>query len=335
MTNAPDTVAIAFVRGMVSGPRLTPADRDRALREVGIAPALLDEPSARVTLDRYVALFARLMDDLDDEFLGFLSRPMKRGTLALLMRAMLGATTLAHALRRFAGALRVLQDDLELVSVRDGDLAGVQLVYRDARVAEALFLHELQLRVFFRVLAWVHGDRLKPARFDFAFPAPAHAAEYERVFPGTVRFDAPRSTVWFDAEHLDAPMLRDEPALKTFLDQAPRIVIVPRRADHTTIARVRAHLQGARPAWPDLAATAGALHWSASTLQRRLSNEGTTFQALKDGLRRDLAIQRLSTSTTSLAHLADELGFADAPAFQRAFKAWTGSPPGMYRKAAS
>src|SRR5207245_70477 len=73
------------------------------------------------------------------------------------------------------------------------------------------------------------------------------------------------------------------------------------------------------------------LHMSTSTLQRHLALEGTSFRALKDDLRRDLAIVRLNTSEVPLAALAAELGFADGPAFQRAFKTWTGSAPGSYR----
>ncbi|RYF31488.1 MAG: AraC family transcriptional regulator, partial [Comamonadaceae bacterium] len=74
------------------------------------------------------------------------------------------------------------------------------------------------------------------------------------------------------------------------------------------------------------------LRMSASTVQRRLAAEGTSFQSLKDELRRDLAIVRLNSSTVPLAQLAYELGFADSPAFQRAFKGWTGSAAGAYRK---
>jgi AraC-like DNA-binding protein len=70
---------------------------------------------------------------------------------------------------------------------------------------------------------------------------------------------------------------------------------------------------------------------STSTLQRHLATEGTSYQALKDLLRRDLAIVRLGTSTAPVAVIAGELGFADSAAFQRAFKSWTGSPPGSYR----
>ncbi|MDN6888112.1 AraC family transcriptional regulator, partial [Variovorax sp. CAN2819] len=81
-----------------------------------------------------------------------------------------------------------------------------------------------------------------------------------------------------------------------------------------------------------LATTADVLHMSVSTLQRHLATEGTSFQALKDQLRRDLAIVRLNTSTVPLAALAEELGFADSAAFQRAFKTWTGGAPGSYRR---
>ena len=78
-----DTVSIAFVRGMLSGV----GGAGRAwLAGVGIEPSLIEEPSSRVTVDQYVALFAYLMERRDDEFLGFLSRPLRRGTLAVLLR---------------------------------------------------------------------------------------------------------------------------------------------------------------------------------------------------------------------------------------------------------
>jgi len=67
-------------------------------------------------------------------------------------------------------------------------------------------------------------------------------------------------------------------------------------------------------------------------LQKRLAADGTSYQALKDVLRRYLAIVRLHTSSVPLVALADELGFADSAAFQRAFKHWTGSAPGAYRR---
>ncbi len=325
----PDTVSIAFVRGMLSG---VGGDGRTWLAAAGIAPSLFDEPSSRVTVDQYVALFAHLMESRDDEFLGFLSRPLRRGTLALLLRSVLGAKDLGQALRRLAATFRLLQDDVRIVPLADGALAGIGLAFENPVVVARPFLHELQLRVFWRVSDWLYGGRLKAARFDFAFAAPPHAVEYAKVFPGDVRFDAAQSAVWFAATDLAEPMLRDDTALRTFLASAPGIVVMPQRNAHTTSARVRGYLQRTRPVWPDLAATADALHLSTSTLQRRLAAEGLSFQVLKDQLRRDLAIVRLSTTTDSLAVLAMDLGFADSPAFQRAFKHWTGSAAGAYRR---
>jgi AraC-like DNA-binding protein len=74
------------------------------------------------------------------------------------------------------------------------------------------------------------------------------------------------------------------------------------------------------------------LHTTASTLRRRLDEEGQPYQSIKDELRRDLAINYLSRSRDSVMDVAIALGFADPSAFHRAFKKWTGANPGEYRQ---
>ena len=66
------------------------------------------------------------------------------------------------------------------------------------------------------------------------------------------------------------------------------------------------------------------LHMTTPTLHRRLREEGTSFQQLKDGARRDAAIQLIRKGTQSGAQLAELTGFSDASTFHRAFKKWTG-----------
>lgn len=86
------------------------------------------------------------------------------------------------------------------------------------------------------------------------------------------------------------------------------------------------------PQWPSLEEVAEKLGTSPSSLQRHLAAQHTSAQWLKDDLRRDLAISRLSTSRVSLVQLASELGFSDSPTFQRAFKRWTGKNCRAYRR---
>lgn len=332
MPSPPVTIPITFVHGMLSGVQSRGLSCDVFLQDAGIAPDLLGQAGARVTAEQYVALFRSLVERCNDDMLGFLSRPLKRGSLALVVRSALGATTIEAAMRRTARTFGLLQDEVVLEPVRDGALAGWALRFTDPRVVRPIFLQELLLRVFWRLLAWLAGGKLPAARFDFAFDRPPYAGSYDKIFPAPLQFGREQSALWFDAALLQNPVRRDEAAMRAFLADAQLYVVVPRRGDDVVSERVRSHLQQARPVWPDLAATADALSMSASTLQRRLALEGLSFQALKDELRRDMAIVRLSTSTVPLAAVAAELGFADNAAFQRAFKHWTGSAPGAYRR---
>jgi len=52
--------------------------------------------------------------------------------------------------------------------------------------------------------------------------------------------------------------------------------------------------------------------------------------AIKDSLRRDMAIEQLCHSQRSILDIALELGFAETSAFYRAFKSWTGTLPGSW-----
>lgn len=330
---SPATVPIAFVNGMLAGVSARGEDVAVYLQDAGIAPPLLRQPAARITATQYAALFRSLTERRDDDFMGFLSRPLRRGSLALMARAAISARTLDVAMRRAAHTLGLLQDDVRLEAVAEGAMAGWSLRLTDPAVPRPNFLHELLLRVFWRLLAWLAGGRLPASRFDFAFPIPPYAGGYGAIFPALLRFGCERSAFWFDAAQLRNPVRRDERALQAFLANAQENVIVPRRGGDAISARVRAHLQQTQPEWPGLAACAQALHLSAATLQRHLAQDGTTFQALKDELRRDLAIHRLNTSPVPLSVLAGELGFADSASFQRAFKSWTGSAPGPYRRA--
>ncbi|MBS0446014.1 MAG: AraC family transcriptional regulator [Proteobacteria bacterium] len=324
---------MAFVQGMLAGVQARGESCERFLVDAGIAAGLMGQAAARVTADQYSTLFRLLIERREDECLGFLSRPLKLGSFALMARSALGAPNVETAIRRVAHVFRLLQDDvvLEQMTADDG-LAGLALRFCNASIAQPVFLHEMLLRVFWRLIAWLGGGRLPAARFDFAFESPDHAGSYGQVFPAQLRFGCPRSAVWFDAGRLRGAIRRDETALRAFLADAQTHVILPRRSDDIASTRVRSHLQAVQPAWPDLAATARSLNMSTATLQRHLASERTSFQSLKDELRRDIAIVRLNTSGVPLAELALDLGFSDSAAFQRAFKAWTGSAPGSYRR---
>ncbi len=72
-------------------------------------------------------------------------------------------------------------------------------------------------------------------------------------------------------------------------------------------------------------------HLHPKTLQRRLADEGTTFAALVDQVRKDTADRYLRTTGISLSHLARELGYAEQSVLTRSCKRWFGTGPAAYR----
>jgi AraC-like DNA-binding protein len=93
--------------------------------------------------------------------------------------------------------------------------------------------------------------------------------------------------------------------------------------------RVLAHLRAKRSV-ADVDTIAAEMHVSARTLQRRLAAEHTTFSAVADRARRDLAVE-LVDGDAPLERVAAAVGFADASVLVRAFRRWTGRRPGEHR----
>jgi len=73
------------------------------------------------------------------------------------------------------------------------------------------------------------------------------------------------------------------------------------------------------------------LDMSARTLRRHLAEEGTSYEKLLDGLRKDLAEHYLHELELGIDDVAVLLGFSEARAFRRAFRRWNGLSPAQFR----
>ena len=332
---SPSTVAIGFVRGILSGVPRAGLSPDTLLEHAEIATSLLHQRDARVPVARYAALYRLINESLDDEGFALFSRPLRRGSFEFLCRAALSATTLEQALERVARFLHVVQDNLDVELETSGRAAVVVISEEQALPvgpAGRVFAHEWLLRMIHGLAAWMVAHPLPLDEVAFPYPPPLHAADYELVFAPRYTFDAPRLEARFPAEWLALPVRRDEAALTLFLADAPASITTLYRRDRALAPRVREHLRAALPEQLTLPALARRLFLSPRTLHRRLEDEGTSFRAIKDGLRRELAIEWLSKTQRPLSRIGADLGFADGAAFYRAFTAWTGSGPRDYRK---
>lgn len=329
--SASSTVPMSFVHSLLRGTPLAPAAQADALSRAGVSPALLGADTARVTTEQFAALYQLLARELDDELPGMFSRPVRAGAFKFLCLSLMESANLQTALFRFTRFFHLVLDDFAIELTRQGGLVRMALIPQTPAAPANTFGQEIMLKLIHGVASWLTGHRMVMARVDCAYPRPRHASEYGFLYPGPVHFDQPLSALHFEASQLAAPIRQDRRSLSTFLARAPGDWLFVSFKEHPTSQRVRELLRARLSQPPTAGAVAAELHLSLRTLTRRLADEGTTFQSLKDELRRDTAIHRLTTGDTPIAAIGQEVGFEDPNTFHRAFRNWTGSTPGAYR----
>lgn len=157
------------------------------------------------------------------------------------------------------------------------------------------------------------------------------APAYEAYF-GVPVTDAPLATLVFSAEDIERPFLTENHKMWLFFEPTlrQRLADLDRTASMTE--RVRSTLLETLPAGEvSMQVISRKLAVSARTLQRRLQDEGTSFQQTLDTLRESLAYHYLRNTTMSSAEISFLLGFDDSNSFARAFHSWTEKTPQKVR----
>lgn len=274
------------------------------------------------------------MQQLDDEALGWFSRPLPWGSYGMLARASLSAPTLGVALKRWCRHHGLLTRDITLSLQSTGDQARITLVEHrppggDGAMRE--FCHVSVLRNIHGLACWLVDSRIPLQGASFTFAAPVHIDAYAVLFDGPVRFGAEQTGIRLDARYLSLPIKRDEAAMNQMLQRALPLQVRPYRRDRLLVQRVRQLLTTRPQETRNADDLAGLLNTSARSLHRQLKEEGATLQALKDEVRRDRALALLQRSARPVKQVADAAGFQNEKSFIRAFKGWTGMTPGEWR----
>ncbi len=330
------SISIAFVREAAQSLARRGLDPGPFLVRSGIPPALLAADFARVTPESFGKLWLDIAAALDDEFFGLDARRMKVGSFTTLCLLCLGAGDLREVLRRMCRCFKLLLDDTQVKLRLDRSGAALIATSRpDLAEDIARYAHETLLVMAHGLMCWLVGRRVPVRRAQFAYVRPAWWREYHAVFCPELHFGAADTRLLIGARWLEAPVVQDRASARAFLRGAPANFILKYRGEQSLAARVRRRLRSLPPeSWPAQEALARELRLGASTLHRKLEREGTSFRAIKETLRRDLAIRQLTESAMSVGEIAAAVGFAEPSAFRRAFRQWTGLPPGAFRMAA-
>ncbi|WP_273826155.1 AraC family transcriptional regulator [Pseudomonas asplenii] len=326
-----DTISIHLVREALLQSCVPGVATEEVLDKVGIDPQLLQRPEARVPASDYARLWRLLARRNDDEFFGMDPRKLRAGSFAYLSRMGMAQPTVRAGLESVLAFLSLMFERLAAQLVTQQSLAEIVLAEPEGE-ARRPFTYFTYWMIVHGVACWLAGRRIPILAIELRCDEPDYCDDYRVMFSENLRFARPRTRMILAADCLDLPIKRSHQELQRFLGHAPANILVKYRDAQSFSSRIRHDLrQLPAQQWPETEALALRLCMSASTLRRRLAEEGQTYQGLKDSVRKELAIAWLAEPTISFGEIATRLGFADISSFYKAFRKWSGSNPGHYR----
>lgn len=335
MSTAPEpiTVSATVLQQMFLYLRSLQVDCDAFLRSLGVDPATVTAPDARIPNATYLYIQDAAAEYVGDPCFGLhMGEYAEAGSWSILGYMMMNCRTLGEAAEKSARYSRIIGN---LIEAR-AELAGsrLRLVYFTPPHAPEMSRHcfESAFASSVRMMRSLTGQPISPLAVTFTYAEPACPDEYRRVFGCPVTFEEADNSLTFALEVGNTPILMANPMLlahfehyaEDFLAQMQRPEEVTRTVTRIILARLDDETLSIDTVAREMAV-------SVRTLQNRLEAEGVVFSDLLRDIRRQLAQKYLCENYT-VEQITYLLGFSEPSVFRKAFKKWSGVTPREYRQ---
>jgi AraC-like DNA-binding protein len=334
VASAPEgTVSMRVARSLLQSVEHAGCSVQPLLRAAQVDPRELEDPEARLPRAKIYRLCELAIEVTRDPALG-LHWAERLGETAFvpISHLLAHSPSLRHGFEALQRFYPLLSDQLNFKVLEQHDKVTVHIP-RLLGVSPPMqqFLAEVTTAGLFRVIRHL-SVHVRPDCVRFDYVAPAHQAEYTRVFEGNVLFAQPFTGIVLDCAIMDAPAPHKDADVLEALEALGerRLLDITQRAPYAL--RVREFL--VREGWcqqADMKVAARALNLSVRSLRRRLLAEGKAYNEIADEALAIVAKHLLRDKQRSIKEAAHEMGFSDTSTFHRAFKRWTGTTPSAYR----
>ena len=305
----------------------------RLLRQAGIDPAALRQLTAFISFEALTDLLERSAVQLRSPDFGLrLAERQDIGILGTLAVAMRYSATVGEAMQCASKYLEVYNAALAF-TIKTGEPRGeARLEFRLlsehntgwAQTAE----HGIGLT--WRIMTLLSEGRCRLRQVWLPHAAVASEAMYRARFNAPLVFGADQAALAVAEADLELPISE---SLQELHDVATRYLDSQLSGGRVTLTvQVREAVEALLGTGTcSQHEVARALDMHPRTLQRRVRDEGTTFEAIKDVARRDLAEQYLSQPGLPLTQITALLGYSEQSAFGRSCRRWFDLTPRQER----
>lgn len=310
---------------------------DGLLAQAGIAPEALACPGGVIRYRSMIDLFEASAAHLRCPDFGLrMARQTGAGVSLLgpLEVAMRNSHTLGAAYDYCSRHIHIYSPAVH-ISVEHDDYGGRDYLHFDIvldgvpRVQQAV---EHAMALTYNTARTLSDNQARPSEIWLSHGPLACVDNYRQFFGVPLRFGMPYNAMFFSTGDLTQPVRRrDEQIYASVLNYIQRECPPPRAlAKQLRCMLVRMLASGGGTQ----AAIADALALHPRTFQRRLQEEGTTFEAVVDNVRREVALRSLADERISLGQITERLGYSEASVLTRSCHRWFSCSPRELRRAA-
>jgi AraC-like DNA-binding protein len=299
------------------------------LVKAGISLLKTGEEPKRVGAESQVRFLEIAAEALGDSALGLhLAQHFDLRECGMLYYVLASSPNLGEAIRNLARYLAVSNESISLDLLERPKDAVLAANYRIPRHNDRLFA-EYGYAVILRACRQLADRHFSPTTVTFIHSRNTNKAEFDRFYGCRVKFNAAADTMVLPAELLSTAILTSDKYLLQILRGACEEVLAKRgKISGTMRAKVENEIVQLLPhGKAQVEKVASNLGMSHRTLARRLSEEGTSYAAILNDLRRDLSTRYLKDPALSLNQIAWLLGYSMVTSLNHAFRRWTGSSP--------
>lgn len=335
MSNVSPSHDAVWVRQLAAELKLKGHPVKRLLAQAGLEARALNAEGARIPFDKYSAFFELAAEATGDDCLGlhFGSTRDVRDT-GLIGYVGLSSATVVDVINNLSRYRQVFSDAVEIETSELEESGRLRWGFRISASRRSIQASEFSAVNLLDGLRQMTGRNLTPELVSLAHPRNRRIKEFKRFFGCPVNFGRHENVIEFKLSDLHVPILTADSRLLAIL-RAHCEEVLSRRSEQTPSLEERVErliadrltLGGAR-----LESVATELGMSPRTLSRRLTEQGTTFNATLDGLRKELALRFLQDSNLVLTEITFLLGYTEISTFSHAFKRWTGKSPAAFRR---
>lgn len=305
-----------------------------AFSEVGLDYALLNQAGARYPDEAIARLWLILIDRVEDQCVGLrIAEYWHPTALHALGFAWMASETLKEAFERLIRYNQFVSEsqDYELRETDSTFRFVIHPAAEDYPFPDADY--DANFSVLYDMCRSVYGEDFSLMRVDLRRARPNCAEKFKERFKAPVVFGAEENIIYISRNVALKPLPTANADLARINEEIVDQYLAQLTQGEMSV-RVRTKLIQRLPSGNiSQDEVASELFMSARTLQRRLKEEGISYQEVLRSTREDLATRYMKDEQTSVSEIAYLLGFSEVANFTRAFKSWTGVAPTDYRQA--